>query len=267
MKLRPFRPARAGRTETLAPPAAAPAEAPRGERVVDLRALPPGMLAIPAGQTMPTHAVMALNSLSRALPPGSVVSFGEQAGSAAANRNHCVLDFLAQPHLAWLLFCDSDAAPPKATFAQLWTHEVEIVSGAFLTRNPPYHLAARALDPALHELPIHAGLQEVGAVGFHCVLLRRTVLERMPSPWFEDTAVGVGEDYHFCDKARALGFRVFMDSDLEVGHVAMANITFEFAAAWRAGHKADLEAWQVPERKLREEYAQRCAVPRAPIKG
>jgi hypothetical protein len=56
------------------------------------------------------------------------------------------------------------------------------------------------------------------------MLIRMSVFDRLPKPWFNLVAVGDqlrGEDYHFCESARAAGIEVWCDGDLsaELGHI------------------------------------------------
>jgi hypothetical protein len=67
--------------------------------------------------------------------------------------------------------------------------------------------------------------------------MHRRVLEGMPEPWFAYPPVqdhGSREDYYHCKKARAHGFRVFVDFDFECGHLATLPVTRELSAAWQS---------------------------------
>jgi GT2 family glycosyltransferase len=55
----------------------------------------------------------------------------------------------------------------------------------------------------------------------------------MEAPWFRHTSPGVGEDYDWCDRARAAGFSIHVDQTLEVEHLGVVGHTPDFAAAWQ----------------------------------
>lgn len=72
------------------------------------------------------------------------------------------------------------------------------------------------------------GIHKVYTVGFGTAIVAREVLSKMPKPWF-DTRIEyygenagrwryVPEDERFCIKARALGYDVYCDFDIEVTH-------------------------------------------------
>ena len=61
------------------------------------------------------------------------------------------------------------------------------------------------------------------AVGAHCIVLRRDLVEEVGCPWFrfgygEEGEITCGEDIHFFRKALALGDRVLIDTRVRVGH-------------------------------------------------
>ena len=70
-------------------------------------------------------------------------------------------------------------------------------------------------------------LYEVAAVGTGFQLVARRVFEKMPRPWYERVRNPRrrdqlhGNDVNFCTKAKELGFRVWLDSRVEIGHANM----------------------------------------------
>ena len=53
------------------------------------------------------------------------------------------------------------------------------------------------------------------------MLIRRHVLEQMSDPWFEMGKMGKdlsNEDTHFCLKVQQLGYKIYADTDVQLGH-------------------------------------------------
>lgn len=72
-------------------------------------------------------------------------------------------------------------------------------------------------------------LVECDAVATGCMLIHRSVLEKMKPPWFEYTVGGNSEDLIFCYNARKAGFPVYCDLSTVCGHynwVAMGQAQF-----------------------------------------
>jgi hypothetical protein len=91
-----------------------------------------------------------------------------------------------------------------------------------------------ALYPAL--APASGMFREVEAVGGGVLMIRSTVWQKIPPPWFrwvhgENTETldrgtgGCGEDVYFCQRAREYGFRVFTHTQLLAGHWRTCDIT------------------------------------------
>ena len=71
-------------------------------------------------------------------------------------------------------------------------------------------------------------------MGAGCVLVKRRVIEAIPSPRWEHPVPGVGEDILFFRKAKALGFRLHVDCSLNVGHMAARAVTVQDAVEFQA---------------------------------
>ncbi|MGH7648626.1 MAG: glycosyltransferase family 2 protein [Gemmatimonadaceae bacterium] len=180
----------------------------------------PGILAIPAMEWIWTASAQAIAALSNALPAGSVTGYQTGPHSIAAKRNYFVRELLERPELGWLLFVDSDACPPPIAAERLLSHNVPIVAALAALRGPPFlhshtEIIGRGPGPLL----------ETEQTGMHTTLIRREVFERVPGPWFDHGLTpGYGEDTHFCAHVRAHGERIFVDSQFQVGHIAVLSI-------------------------------------------
>jgi hypothetical protein len=124
----------------------------------------------------------------------------------------------------WTVWFDSDMRFPKDTIERLLAHAKPIVAANYPSRKMPAIEPTTFLDDSsqtrVYTEKDSTGLQAVGAVGFGCIAVHRSVFEAMPTPWFhipwneEDQKYECGEDIYFCRKARSLGFEVLVDHDL-----------------------------------------------------
>ena len=201
-----------------------------------------GMLAIPTREWMAEPVVTALIELTANLPPGSEVLFHQEPYRGVAEaRNAIVRDFLRRPNLAWLVMCDSDAVPPPHAVQHLLARQCDVVAAECYLRRPPFVAQCRPLPSECR------GLAEVSGLGPHFLLIRRHVFELLSGPWFvweegwdRSGEYCAGEMGSFCRRARAAGVRLFMDFDIEVGHLAPVVIGRQSARALAetAGHLA-----------------------------
>lgn len=124
-----------------------------------------------------------------------------------------------------LLFLDSDMVFPRETLRRLLAHDLDIVGATYTKRVPPYPTLGALLPDAPRER-IDQGLVEMLHLPTGCLLIRASVFQDLSKPWFrfetdEEAGVIRGEDYVFCERARAAGHRVWCDLVLshDIGHL------------------------------------------------
>ncbi len=68
------------------------------------------------------------------------------------------------------------------------------------------------------DLEPNTGLIEVDAVGSGLLYVKRKVFDAIGEPWFF-YETGIGEDVNFCKIAKERGFKIFIDTNINVGHI------------------------------------------------
>ncbi len=121
---------------------------------------------------------------------------------------------------------------------------------AFLLHNDPAQDMVRgfqwleSMDAHKDELNEH-GLLEVDFCGVPIVAISRRVLEALPKPIFRTQDEMGGQsthDVHFCNLAKAHGFRIFVDSEIDCGHITKPPIVNGATrAAMLKAHKEALQ--------------------------
>jgi len=184
-------------------------------------------------------------------------------------RNTFVREFLATEgptdHL-WQV--DYDMIWHPKSLLRLWERDLDIVAALTWTNDVPpnptiwdnetevdgkYYYQAQ-LEETLNWLLEHehqftsndpvvlpqteTDLRDVPVTGAAFLLIKRHVLEAIEPPWFEGDVNGFGEDFAFCRKARAAGFKVYVDRSVIVTHLprfALGPVTFfAFANIFRS---------------------------------
>lgn len=154
----------------------------------------------------------------------------------------------------WLFFMDADQTFAPGTLRKLLSWDLPIVSGLYFKSpgNPvPHsykyayqettgpikdaHFYSPLIDPIAQFLFKHTDeikqneavvlpskkedLIECDGVGGGCLLIHRQVLDAIEPPWFEyNKGTFVGEDFYFCRKVQAAGFKIFTDPGVICGH-------------------------------------------------
>lgn len=178
------------------------------------------------------------------------------------SRNTLVNAFLERTSAAWLLMIDTDQRITPATFDKLLgaAHDkaAPVVSGLCFAAYPPGTLDVYPVPvPAIYDAapngqwaPIHNyprdQLIRIGAAGTGCLLLHRSVLERMRderpeglSPawcWFLDGPVGddwFSEDLTFMKRLEALDIPVHCHTGAVMPHVKRYTLTDAHHGLWK----------------------------------
>jgi len=141
-----------------------------------------------------------------------------------------------------LIMIDTDEVFPSDAITRLLEHDLPIVGGKVHRRYPPF-------DPILYrkvkelngytQVPDgeweQGGLVEVDATGAGCLLMQTWIFREIQKPWFrhippiydenlEQVQKERGEDIYFCEKAREAGFRIFVDTGIDIGHLGLLEI-------------------------------------------
>lgn len=163
----------------------------------------------------------------------------------------------------WLFFMDADQTFAPETLQKLLSWDLPVVSGLyFKSPGAPYphcyiyayqgnekeqkdaHYYSPVINPLAQFLLKHkdklnggeavilpstrADLIECDGVGAGCLLLHRRVLDAIEAPWFEyNPGTYIGEDFYFCRKVQAAGFKIYVDPGVISGHKAKGLIGAE----------------------------------------
>lgn len=131
----------------------------------------------------------------------------------------------------YILFVDTDMKFPDDALNKMLSLDVEIVGAHYhLKKYPPTSVVIQ-LDPPLDKLPETP--IKVRALGTGLMLVKVDVFKKMRQPWFffqpeivDDSFTviqkAVGEDVWFCDRARELGYDVWLEPSIVAGHIGEA---------------------------------------------
>jgi len=140
------------------------------------------------------------------------------------NRDNIVLDALKED-FTHLFFVDSDVCFAPDTLDKLLAHDKDIIAANYNMRIVPQTPTVRMMENGklvVKDLP--KGLFKCYAAGTGCMLIKMEVFKKLSRPWFHFGAMdenneGEGEDVFFCRRAQEVGYEVWCDGSLQVGHI------------------------------------------------
>lgn len=168
------------------------------------------------------------------LPPNSDIRFISGAPYDHARNIGCE-EALARG-FEWVFMLDDDVIGPANMIQILQSNKMPIVSGLYYRRHEP--ICPVALVDTEKGRQWVTGytpgtLFAADYVGAGALLIHRTVLEKMKWPWFEwwsdrkDMAEKdrMSEDFAFCQKARQLGYKIYVDSRADCAHAGLSEMS------------------------------------------
>ncbi len=188
--------------------------------------LPKVAVCFASGDTVHADFALALAGLCASAHRIDTAIINAKSSIVADARNRCVA--LAREHNAdVMIFFDSDMVFPRDTLHRLLAHNKDIVGATYPRRVAPYGVLGANLPDGQCEQD--GALMEMRHMPTGCLMIRMSVFDALTAPHFRfrvdvETGVIVGEDYDFCDRARAAGFSVWCDTKLsfEIGHIGQS---------------------------------------------
>ena len=211
------------------------------------------MVAIPCYDgKLNIHAAFALAQLtSLSQTYGFTLQLAHMSGcSIITKARNALVNRFMRSDCTDLLFVDADInfKPEDVLRILALSEGKDIVAGAYPRRAEDKCFFTDVYYDERGALELNDGLLRVERVGTGFMLIRRHVFEALEAAhpewkfWvntenthytaffdFQTTPEGyIGEDYLFCDRARAAGFKVWIDPDINLGHFGSTEFTGNF---------------------------------------
>jgi GT2 family glycosyltransferase len=156
------------------------------------------------------------------------------------NARNQIAKAAVEKNCDYLLFVDSDCVLPLKTIEKdgttfqisalqrLVEHDKDIVAGMYFQKRFPhlpviYDMNKKGTFDIITDYP-PGSLIEVGGVGMGVCLIKTSVLKKLGDDPFEPMAATPsckainGEDLAFCKRAKARGFKIYVDTGIQADH-------------------------------------------------
>lgn len=180
-------------------------------------------IAIPSRDQI--HANFAFSLVSLILNTGFPVYVSNIRSSILPVSRSMLVERAQENKSDYILFLDSDMVFPPDTLKRLLAHDKDIICATYCRREGTTE--PMGCDALWQQIPADAiGVGEAGRVPMGVMLIKMSVFDKMTKPYFrwginEGRSDIVGEDAEFCDRARNMGYKVWVDMELskQVGHI------------------------------------------------
>ena len=138
-----------------------------------------------------------------------------------------------------LIFMDTDQIYPEDFLVKIMSHDKDVVGTAITKRYPPFNvlvmrgsLGKYRLVPDEDIENIH--LLECDASGTGAIMFRTEVFFHASEfgKWFQvsvtDDGRPIGEDVYFCSELRKAGYKIWIDTTIDIKHLGILAIDYNF---------------------------------------
>jgi glycosyltransferase involved in cell wall biosynthesis len=187
------------------------------------------LIAIPTAKNIEPATFKSIYDLI--IPDGYETTFQYFYGYNVDQVRNLIADWIVKGDYDYLFAVDYDIAFPADTLIKLLNHDKDIVSGVYRQRVPETQILEifekndrGGFTHIPYENLRNAGLMEVGACGFGCVLIKKKVMVGIGYPQFQYRSAlshndTFSEDLDFCRKAGMKGYKIYADTSILCDHI------------------------------------------------
>lgn len=182
------------------------------------------LVAIPCFDEMDAGFVQCLVDMK---PVGEIRTL-ILSGSLIFEARERLADFAIQNDYDHVLWLDSDIMFPSTMMIDMAAHDKDIITGIIAARRAPFYPCIyRSEGKKLNPVTEYGDkLVRVDSCGFGAVLLKTEVLQKMFDEFHTcfQPILGYGEDLSFCVRAKKLGYEIYADPNIDIGHIGKTII-------------------------------------------
>lgn len=196
------------------------------------------LIAVPAMDFMPVAFVKSLTDLITRLKDDQInFELKIESGTMVHVARDRLACYAINKEFTDVLWLDSDMVFTPDILEDLMFSGKDFVTGIAHSRRPPFSgclfkdLRLNSLE-RFHEYPVDTF--EIAGCGFAAVLIKTDVLKAVQMHFntcFLPMA-NYGEDLAFCKRATELGYKIYAEPGVRLGHVGHITIYPEDAAKW-----------------------------------
>jgi len=174
-------------------------------------------LAIGCQETIKAKTLESIVGTMMSLP-NTVTSFSMRIGGDIVSARGACVEYALEKQATHIFFFDHDMKFPADTLKRLLAHDKDIITVEYNRRKLPLESVTQPLTERSE-----TELYKAQVIGGGCLLIKMSVFEKLPQPWFNFGRKGyqvvIGEDTWFARTAMDSGFDVWIDPTISVKHL------------------------------------------------
>lgn len=181
---------------SLPPPKTQIAHIPAGQPLPEGARPIKVMLALPSGRTWEARTATCVAGLAaHAMTQGIQLGILNMEGSMITKQRNDLVQMAKDQNADYLFFIDTDMVIPVDSLTRLLRHDKDVVGATYNKRVAPYETLGKLKGdkPGDDELR-KGGLREAELLPTGVLLIKMSVFDRIPWPWFFETYQWPGAD-------------------------------------------------------------------------
>lgn len=151
-----------------------------------------------------------------------------QTSSLIHENRNILVEKALKSDCTHLLFVDTDMKFESDVLDRLVEREKEIIGVVSCARKLPLAVTVKKLAEGFEIWEKEGDLMKCAGVGTGFMLIDLKVFQKLSKPYFfyehkKNGDFDYGEDMYFCLKAREVGFNIYLDPAISVGHIGDFN--------------------------------------------
>lgn len=153
------------------------------------------MVCLPSGRTWEARTATAVSGMMcYSVLQGIQLGIINLEGSMITKSRNDLVKMALQQNPDFIMFIDTDMVFPPDTLCRLLAHDKDVVGATYNKRVPPYETLGRLKGPKPSEEELaKGGLHEAELLPAGLMLIKASVFQRVPWPWFYETYQWPGE--------------------------------------------------------------------------
>ena len=196
------------------------------------------IIAVPCMDQVQSEFAQTLAMASSYLvAQGHTINVVMVVDSLVASARRQLADFFATSDYDYIWWIDSDMWIPHDACQRLLERDKPFIGVNYRRRriaNPSFTAVKDGVEAVVSD--DGPATEQVDAVGHGCLLIHRSVYEKIAPPyyihvWNFNLNKEVGEDVFFCKAATEAGFEIWVDNDLskEVAHIGTFHFRYDLS--------------------------------------
>ena len=189
------------------------------------------LLAVPTFENILPECFESLYNLDKC---GHDIVFTFIKGYDCAKARNNIAEKALDGKFDYVMMVDSDVIVPSDALKYMLDPEADVVIACSPRKNTKERMSTlctpedNPVGKGFHNALSYSDLQGSARIllkggGFSCVLIRTEVFTKLKYPYFKyvvyENRSALSEDYYFCNKCNAAGYKIYADPRVHCGHL------------------------------------------------